>query len=685
MAKDINLLLKDRPVLSNLIKLGLLLFMVVVIAWLYPHHDIAFRQRMEVGKPWAYGLITAPFDFPVYKSDAQIMEERREVKAAFSPYFTLLPDVAAVQIAAIKQEAKDVLSAADKRYIDTSLRNIYKQGIMSVSDMYAISAEGYTSVSVVNSSHIAVVCPLSSCYTPKTAYDALLEGSPEGEMTMLNRLPLNNMLLPNMRFDTLLTNARLNERFDDLTPYSGMVQQGEKIVDKGEIVTEDIARVLDSLRRTEEERGLDKGQAAWSLTGTLVLVCLFVMLMTFYLFVFRPKVFREMHSWFFFTILITSIVATACLVVRHTDLSIYIVPFAWVPIITRVFYDSRTALYMHIITVLICSMMAPAPFEFLILQLAVGMVAVSSLRDMAQRSQLVQTAGFVLLTYCLCYTAIILAEKGSPDMLHWHIYVYFLANALLVVFSYGLIYLFERVFSLVSSITLVELTNVNSDFMLSFAEKAPGTFQHSLQVSNLAMEAAKIVGANALLVRTGALYHDIGKLEAPQNFTENQQGGAENPLMEMSPEEAAQTVIAHVSAGLRLAERNRLPGVIMDFIRTHHGTSKVRFFYNTWCNQHPDAQPDDALFTYPGPTPHTKETAILMMADAVEARSRSLSEITEESISRMVDDMISTQMAEGQFERTPLTFRDLDDIKKVFTTKLISMNHHRIAYPVIRN
>ena len=674
----------NRPAVSRVVKATSLLLMVIIIALLYPHKDLSLRQKAEVGRPWGYGLVTAPYDFPVYKTAEQMETEQMEVKRAFTPYFHLISSVAKVQQDTIRLLARQELSAVEQAYLTSSLRNIYFHGVMSVDDRAYLLREGYTRLMLIDDKRVATEYDADCFYTPKSAYEELLKESPEGEMSMLNRLGLNRLLLPNMVLDTALTNSRLSAELSEIPLYSGMVQEGEKIIDKGEIVTEETWQTLNSLRLTEEEHGLNRGQMMWSIAGLVLLIIVFVMLMYFYLRVFRPHLYEDTRSWLFFTILITTIVALACLVERYTLLSIYIVPFAWVPVITRVFYDSRTALYMHMVTIFICAMLAPVPYEFLVLQMAVGMVAVSSLKDMAQRSQLVQTALWIFFTYCICYTAVIFSEKGSPEMLHWHIYVYFLTNALLVVFSYGLIYLFERVFGLVSSITLVELTNVNSDFMLSFAEKAPGTFQHCLQVSNLAMEAAKAVRANALLVRTGALYHDIGKIESPQFFTENQTLG-DNPLLRMPAATAAQTVIRHVEDGVEIAKENHLPEVIIDFIRTHHGSSKVRFFYNTWCNEHPGETPDESLFTYPGPTPSTKETAILMMADAVEARSRSLTDLTEESVAAMVNDMIDRQMAEHQFEQAPLSFRDVTKIKEVFISKLIAMNHHRIKYPELKN
>ena len=354
------------------------------------------------------------------------------------------------------------------------------------------------------------------------------------------------------------------------------------------------------------------------------------------------------------------------------------------PILTRVFFDSRTALFLHFTTILITSIIVPAPVEFFFIQIVVGMVAVSSLKDMTRRAQLVQTAGWILLTQTVAYTSITFAQTGSLTAIDGWTYLYFFICALLTIGCYGLIYTFEKLFRFISSITLIELTDINSELLHTLAERAPGTFQHSMQVSNLAAEAAKAIGANALLVRTGALYHDIGKMTDPLYYTENQQG-VDNPLLKMDPRDAAQVVIAHVSEGEKIARRNRLPEVVINFITTHHGTSLVRYFYNTYVNEHPKEKVDATLFQYPGPKPTTREGAILMMADAIEARSRSLDEFTEEAISQVVDQMIDAQIADSQFAETPLSFKDVEEIRRIFKSRLITMNHHRITYPTLNN
>ena len=666
------------------LKIGVLLMLVILIINIFPRSTANFSYRFSEGQVWEYEDVVAPFDFSIYKTGEQLRKEQQDVLKQFAPYYNVDNRVA-------EQQIEHIVSAAESHHLSQEMQNflsqqvaaIYKQGILSLADMEELQSEGFTKITIVNQFHVATSYPLVYCYTPKTAYDILLAGTPESEQQHFKSLDLNSFLLPNLTLDKQTSNKMREALLSEVAPTQGLVQTGERIVAKGDIVTAEQVRKLHSLQRAMEQHGVNQGSVLLGIIGNTLLILSFIVLLVLYLYVFRPQLFHDLNTILFFSILVCVIVALACAVVNYTSLSIYLVPFAWVPVIIRVFYDSRTALYVHLITIMICSLLAPAPFEFLLLQIAAGMVAVGSLRDMAQRSQLVQTAAWIFAAYCFGYTTFTLAVNGDFSMLWWPMYIYFVANALLIVFAYGLIYILEKSFHLLSSITLVELTNVNSELMLEFAERAPGTFQHSLQVSTLAMEAAKRIGANTLLVRTGALYHDIGKMTAPQNFTENQHDGV-NPLDSLDRITAAQTVIAHVTDGVTLAERKHLPEIVLQFIRRHHGTTKTGYFYNSYRNEHPGEPVDEKLFRYPGPKPNNKETAVLMMADAVEARSRSLTNFTEEEITQMVEQMIDAQMADGQFEETPLTFQDLRDIKQSFVKKLVSINHHRIAYPDIK-
>jgi hypothetical protein len=357
-------------------------------------------------------------------------------------------------------------------------------------------------------------------------------------------------------------------------------------------------------------------------------------------------------------------------------------PFAIVPIVVRTFFDSRTALFTHLIIVLICSLMVPFPHEFLLLQTIAGMVVTFSLRNLSERSQLIRCAFFIFLSYAICYMSLTLFQEANLNKINWMMMLYFGINFILVMFTYVLVYMLEKTFGYVSDITLVELSNINNPILKKLSETCPGTFQHSLQVSILASEAAAKIGANAQLVRTGALYHDIGKMSNPVFFTENQ--SSVNPHNQLSFDQSAQIIISHVTEGVKIAEKALLPKAVISFIRTHHGRGKAKYFYNSFKNQYPDKPINDELFTYPGPNPFSKETAVLMMADSVEAASRSLKEHTEESISALVNKIIDGQIADGLLKSAPLTFKDVETVKSVFVDKLKTMFHTRISYPDLK-
>ena len=630
---DFNLPITNTKNFQTAFRLSVFVALAAIIVLLFPRYNNAFRYHFEVGKPWGYSALTADFDFPVYKTDEQLAKEQKQLLTTFAPCYQYIPQV-----------QRQVL-------------------VVSLQDMEWMQSEGFGRIAVMQN-RVSKTYPLSEVYTPMTA-----------------RKHFGYDCARNLVLDTALTQTMCEKLLATLSPTQGLVQKGEKIIDQGEIVTDRNYQVLQSLRRAYDDESLGIHQRTLSILGESLLVVLFLCLFVVYLYVFRLPYLRSTSTVLFFCLQMFIVIALACLALRF-NLTVYLIPFAWVPILTRVFFDSRTALFLHFTTILIVSIVVPAPVEFFFIQIVVGMVAVSSLSDMTRRAQLVQTAAWIFFAQTVAYTAITFAQTGVWTSINLWMYLYFFICALLTIGCYGLIYTFEKMFRFISSITLVELTDINSDLLHSLAEKAPGTFQHSMQVSNLAAEAAKAIGANALLVRTGALYHDIGKITDPLYYVENQQG-AENPLLKMDPRDAAQVIIAHVTEGERLARKAHLPEVVINFITTHHGTSLVRYFYNTYCNAHPKEQVDQSLFRYPGAKPSTKEGAILMMADAIEARSRSLDDFSEEAISRAVDQMIDSQIADGQFAETPLSFKDVEDIRRVFTARLVAMNHHRISYPTL--
>ena len=614
---------------SAVLRLSIFAVLALVLVLIFPRYNNAFRYHYEIGKPWGYATLTADFDFPIYKTDDQMSKEQAQLLSTFAPYLIYIPRV--------QREVK----------------------VIPLENMEWLKTEGYSRVTIGQNKY-----PLSEIYTPKSAY-----------------AKYGYEIATNLVLDTARTMEMKAKLLSTLSPTVGLVQKGEKIIDKGDIVTDRTYQILQSLRRSYEDETLGHRQRTLSILGEAMLVILFLCLFVIYLYVFRIAYLRSTSTVLFFALQIFIVIALACLALRF-NMTVYLIPFAWVPILTRVFFDSRTALFLHFTTILIASIIVPAPVEFFFIQIVVGMVAVSSLSDMTRRAQLVQTAAWIYLAQSVAYTALTFAQTGVFSSIDPWMYLYFFICGLLTIGCYGLIYGFEKLFRFISSITLVELTDINSELLHTLAERAPGTFQHSMQVSNLAAEAAKAIGANALLVRTGALYHDIGKMTDPFYFVENQTG-TENPLLNMDPRDAAQVIISHVAEGEKIARRNHLPEVVINFITTHHGTSLVRYFYNTYCNAHPKETVDESLFRYPGAKPSTKEGAILMMADAIEARSRSLTDFTEESIAKAVNQMIDSQIADGQFAETPLSFKDVEDIRRVFISRLVAMNHHRISYPTL--
>jgi putative nucleotidyltransferase with HDIG domain len=629
-----------RTSIRTILQILSLAALATLCIYLCPRYTNPFKYHFELGQPWGYGLVTAEFDFPIYKTDIQLQQEYDLVMEDYTPCYTL--DSTALQT------------------------DIY---VVSLEELTRIQQSKCKYISILKERVATLVEPMK-IYTPKTAYQLI-----------------GRELLPNLKYDSITSSNLQKSLISSVSLTQGKIQSGKKIIDTGEIVTDDIYQELISLRHAIEDKNISQRQSLLSIVGSGICIALLIMVFYFYLYTYRRKLLDNLRHILFFVILMAIITTAAFLTLQHAPVGyIYMIPFAWCPIIARVFYDSRTAIFVHLITVFIVSIAVPAPYTFLFMQALTGIIAVISLRDMTQRAQLAKTAAFILITYSVLYTSLTILTSGSIADLEYRYYIYFVINAILVICSYGLIFLFERSFGLLSNITLVELTNVNSNLMLEFAEKAPGTFQHSLQVSNLATEAAKRIGAKVLLVRTGALYHDIGKMSHPDYFIENQTG--KNPLDNMSCAEAAHVIINHVEEGERIARKHRLPELIVHFIRSHHGTSITRFFYNTAVNAviaegrtAADIRKED--YTYPGPKPSTKEAAILMMADAIEARSRSLTVLTEQSINDMVDQMIDAQVADGQFSETNLSFKDLEDIRAIFKQKLTEMNHHRITYPTI--
>ena len=683
---------KSFPRRDLLYKALILIGTVALIVYFLPR-DGKFNYQYDINKLWNYGKLTATFDFPIYKEDAVVKREQDSIMASFQPYYQLNKNIEKDALAKLKENyhstLKGVLPSTDYlRYIERTLKVIYKAGIVSTEEIKKLKKDSTTSIMVIDDK-LANPQATDKLFTVKKAYEYILSSADSIPLNkeVLRQCALNEYITPNLSFDQQRTETAQEDILNNYSWANGLIVSGQKIIDRGEIVSPDTYKILESLRKESIKRSESFGQTRLILVGQILFVGILTLFFMLYLDLFRKEYYQSKGSLsLLFTLIVFFSVATAFLV-THNIFSVYFIPYAMLPIIIRVFLDSRTAFLTHVITILICSISLRFPHEFILVQLAAGLVAIFSLRELSQRSQLFRTAILVILTYSAVYLAFELMTEYnlSTDLsvFDTRMYKYFFVNGILLLFAYPLLFLLEKTFGFTSNVTLVELSNINNALLRKMSETVPGTFQHSMQVANLAAEAAIRIGAKSQLVRTGALYHDIGKMENPVFFTENQSGGV-NPHKKLSLEESSQVVISHVTNGLKLADKHNLPKVIKDFISTHHGLGKTKFFYISWKNEHPGEEPNEELFTYPGPNPFTKETAILMMADGVEAASRSLPEYTEESISNLVDKIIDSQIAEGYFKECPITFKDIATIKAVFKEKLKIAYHTRISYPELK-
>lgn len=657
----------------------------MLIAYFFPREG-KFRYQFYEGKPWRYGLLTAPSDFPIYKTEAEINAEKDSVLRNFEPYYRLNPEISSSEITKLRADYTTSLnqkvSPAYMQYIEGSLSKLYKNGIISAQDFERLKKGEHKEVNLLEN-NIAQSRYASEFFTVKSAYEFIINNCPSRlDRSLLQSCDINNYLTENVTYDESMSNKVKAELLQSVSLANGMVQAGERIVDRGEIIDTHTYNVLRSLKTVHESKSGGTQRQSVILGGQFVLVCGLLLCFWLYLWSFRPHIFHNKRNVFFMLLCIFVCCILTEICVTYSLFNVYILPFAIAPIVIRTFFDSRTALFTHMISMLICSLMVPFPHEFLLLQIIAGMVVTFSLKELSQRSQLIRSAFFIFMSYVLCYLSLALYQEGDLQKINWLMLLYFGINFILLMFTYVLVYMLEKMFGYVSSITLVELSNINTPILKKLSETSPGTFQHSLQVSILASEAAAKIGADAQLVRTGALYHDIGKMSNPVFFTENQ--GSINPHGKLSLDESAQIIISHVAEGVKIAEKAALPKAVINFIRTHHGRGKAKYFYNSFKNLYPDKEIDEELFTYPGPNPFSKETAILMMADSVEAASRSLKEHTEEGIQQLVNKIIDGQIADGLLKNTPLTYKDVETIKNVFVDKLKTMYHTRISYPDLK-
>lgn len=695
-------------------RIVLFLAAVTIVTYFFPRQG-KFGYEYTKGKPWPHSTLIAPFDFPIYKTQAELKAEREKTLSAFYPYFRYNEEVEHTQLSLFESDfnsarlrliAKypfltlplqgrpeyDIFSGV-RSQIKRLLTETYNKGIITLPEEYQ-DRPSTMIISVVRD-NFAERNELGEFYNYPSAYQHLTKGltSYINQRATVNHrtleqfiddLQLNKYLQSNIVYDEGRTEQEKERILADISLSSGVVLSGQRIIDTGELITEESGKILDSLKSEYESR-LGKGTSHYIvLLGQALLIAMLFTIVYYFLFYFRRDEFKNLKSISFLLILVVVMVIFAQLARNSTEQGlIYIIPFAILPIIVRIFFDSRLAFFLHVTTILLSASFAPNSFEFAIIQIPIGLVAMYSLYRMTRRSQLVRAAILIVLSYSVLYTGLKLWQEGDFTRIDYIMYRNLAINGGLLLLVYPLIYIFEKLFGFLSDVTLVELSDTNHPILRRLAEKAPGTFQHSIQVGNLAQEAIYVIGGNPMLVRTGAMYHDIGKLMAPLYFTENQTSGI-NPHEHLSYEESAQIIISHVENGVKMAHKEKLPRQIIDFIETHHGTMKAKYFYNMYVNERPDDEVDVSLFCYPGPTPFTKETAVLMMADSVEAASRSLKSYSDDEIDRLVENIINSQIAENQFIDAPITFKEINTVKDLFKQKLKNIYHARIEYPELK-
>ncbi len=708
-----NFIKKYREIILNII---IFLASYFVIINFLPQ-ERRFRYEFQKGKPWQHEDLIASFDFPVYKLPEEIQRERDSIENSVKPYFVYNENVETQVISSLINEYEiqwkhylkqdSSLRVNDYNYrrsvprprkerfdwyfkkLQKILHVIYDKGLYDPADLQQItSSPEKVTLIVIYRDKIAKTYSIDEVYSLKAAYefiqkyfDQWVKQNPRDAyiVNFFRNMDLQKYLRPNMILDEQKTQMLKETALANISETIGFVQAGERIISKGEVVDLQKYRILMSLKKEYEKTNL-LASKTFLLLGNAVIV--FILLLTLGLFIYnyKPLILSNFRQTSFLILLITLVIPSFSYVIRSNLFNVYIFPLAIVPIIIKAFFDERMALFVHLTIVFIIGFYAPNSFEFVILQFVSGYAAIFSLSQLSRRGQLYASSAGVFLALSILYLGIGLTQEGSLKSINWQYFIYFAVDAVLLLLAYPLIYIFEKLFGFISDMTLIELANTNNKLLRELAMKAPGTFHHSLQVSNLAEAAANKIRANSLLVRVGALYHDIGKLHAPLYFIENQIHGI-NPHDNLDFKESAQIILQHVTKGVELAKKHNLPKQIIDFISTHHGTTVIQYFYKMYIKKYPEKEGELAEFTYPGPKPFSKETAIVMMADSIEAASRSIKEINKEKIDELVENIINYQMSLGQYENTDLTFQEIFILKQLFKKLLLNIYHARIEYP----
>lgn len=632
----------------------------------------------EENRPWAYSLLRAPFDIPVYRDSATVKRMTDSIDNSLVPIFRR-DDAQGRQVMA-RIAAADSIPRHMRSRLEAALARVYRQGIVDAATA-ALIARGELTEVKFNENNVNVTRKTSNYLSQRGAYvyiDSLMSGADAHRA--FQAAGLSALLLPNIVEDREATRQYRESLIQPVVAGVGLIQKGEKIIGPAEIVTPQLYQVLQTYElMLDKQSSFDRSQRINSYAGKTIFVMLLLGMLYTYMYFYLPGGVRRVKLVLLPLLLLVVFFIFTVLVSKVFRSGIYTVPLAILPIMVAVFYDSRTAFFSYVIEVLLCAVAASYPLEFVSVEMVAGTFVLFSLRDLSRRSQLLRSALVGFVAYVASYVGFELMMAGTLGALSWRLIGYFGINAVLISFAYILIFVVEKLFGLVSTVTLVELSDINNRTIRELSRECPGTFQHSMAVSNLATEAAHRIGANVQLVRAGALYHDIGKIDNPAFFTENQYGV--NPHDALTPVQSAGIIVRHITDGLRRAEKAKLPKAVRDLIAQHHGRGRAKYFYTMECRNHPDKEVDPAPFTYPGPNPQTREASVLMMADSVEAASRSLTDHSPEAISNLVNRLIDGQVADGLHNESPLSFRDIKEIKETFISRLRSMYHARVQYP----
>lgn len=674
--------------------LGIILLLIgatALLLFLMPHNDTQ-NYTYELNQPWRYQLLTADFDMEMKRDSASSQRMRDSIDREYLPIIKRLDDVAAARVNRFSRSITGKTPPQAHAVLVNLLNEIYARGVVDANVYSRILKAAPHEARIagkINGADALITVDCNEMMSPAMAFEFIDSAYRESGAPMLERhndeiaASLNSVLIPNIVLDTLNDNKFRAQEYLAADASIGVIKKGQRIVDRGEIVTPQIYTNLNTYMQKMRDSSLSHNETYFYVgQGLFILLC-FICLYVF-LYMYRPGFFGSPKKMSFLMVFITLFVVFAILMFEYIRNGIYLVPFAAVPVVILVFFDARTAIFSLLTAVMLSSLVAIDVQQFIFLELAAGLTAAFSIRTLSQRSQLLRTAALSFLAYVVAYFTIMLLSDGTLKGFEWRMIGMFAINSVVLSFVYILILVIEKVFGFTSTVTLVELSDINNRLLRRLAEEAPGTFQHSMQVSMLAAEGARAIGANTQLVRTGALYHDIGKLYNPMFFTENQHNI--NPHDGLDPEVSAQKIISHVTKGMELAQKEKLPALVRMFIPEHHGRSVTRYFYNTAVNNNtdPDHPVDRTKFTYPGPNPQSKETAILMMADSVEAASRSLKDYSSQALDSVVDRIIDTQVNDGMFKDSPISFMDIETIKQAFKKRLQTIYHGRVAYPELK-